>query len=92
VTDITPNFEEGEFAGRGNRELRAHDAFESRLDVVIRTMASPESRMAERGVFSHARLPGPWKTSAFMAVLVLRGLLVASPSSAVVIDNFSKSE
>ena len=70
------------------------DAFEHRLEVATRAMASPGSRMAGHGLSFHACLPGPWKTSGFIAVLVLRvaARLVASPSSAVVIDNFSKSE
>ena len=55
-------------------------------------MASPASQMAGCGLSSHARLPGPWWTSAFMVVLMLRvvALLVASPSLTVVIDIFSK--
>jgi hypothetical protein len=50
--------------------------------------------MAERGLSSNLRLPGPWKTKAFMVVLVLRAaaLLIASPHLAVVIVIFSKSE
>jgi hypothetical protein len=86
VTDITPNFEEGKFPGKGKEGLGAHDA--PRFDVLIRMTAPPGPRMTGRGLSFHARLPEPWKTSAFMAVLVLRvsALLVASPSSAVLID------
>ena len=78
----------------GNGKLRTREAFEPRLGLAIRMMVSLGSWMAGRGLFSHARLPGPWSTSVFMATLVLRvaALLVASPRSVIVIDNFSKSE
>jgi len=53
------------------------------VEVVTRTTASVASRIAGFGLSSQARRPGPWKTSAFIAVVVRVPVLTLSVTPSV---------